>query len=67
MQLTATELAELLGTDYLTANTLAKFMVSRGAAKEVEKRKSGSGKGKPSTVYELPESFTVEIRRKAVA
>lgn len=58
---TATELAAKLGVEYATAAALLKLMVAQGAAKEVEKRKTATGKGKPSTVYSVPESFTINF------
>lgn len=66
-KVTAIQLAERLGVDYVVASSLLKLMVSRGAAKEVGKIKTSlTGKGKPSTVYEIPSEFTLSLSAPAV-
>jgi len=61
-RVTAIQLAQRLGVDYVVAASLLKLMVSKGVAKEVGKVKTSlSGKGKPSTVYEIPGEFTLSL------
>ncbi len=61
-KVTAIQLAERLGVDYVVASSLLKLMVSRGEAKEVGKIKTSlTGKGKPSTVYEIPGEFKLSL------
>lgn len=63
MRVTVSSLATQLGVDYGVANSLLKYMQLKGVAKEVDKVKT-SGKGKPSTVYEIPETFTIDLSAK---
>lgn len=66
MKVTATELAEKMGVEYAVAANFLKLLVAQNVAKEVEKRRTASGKGKPSTVYELPsDSVTVTLGKVA--
>lgn len=68
MKTTIIELAKLLGDlDYVDARGFVKVMEKAGYAREVEKQKSASGKGKPTTVYEIDQKIfnmiTVEKRQ----
>jgi hypothetical protein len=66
-RVTAIQLAQRLGVDYVVAASLLKLMVSKGEAKEVGKVKTSlSGKGKPSTVYEIPGEFKLTLSAPAV-
>lgn len=66
-KVTAIQLAERLGVDYVVASSLLKLMVSRGVAREVGKIKTSlTGKGKPSTVYEIPGEFTLSLSSPVV-
>lgn len=65
IRVTAKELAEKMDVDYVTASSLIKLMLSRGAAKEVDTVKSASGKGKPSRVYEIPAEYTIDLNPSA--
>ena len=52
---TVKELAESLNENYLTVSSIIKFLVKIGAVKEVGKEvRAEKTKGKPSTVYEVP-------------
>jgi hypothetical protein len=58
MKTTINELAKLLGDlDYVDARGFVKVMEKAGYAREVEKQKSASGKGKPTTVYEIDQKI----------
>lgn len=63
MQVTVKQLAARLNVEYPTAAALIKLMIAKGVAKEVGKQASVSttGKGKPSTIYEVPQEFTVSL------
>lgn len=62
MQVTANQLAKQLGVEYVVAASLLKLVVSTGQGKEVGKVKTSlSGKGKPSTVYEIPDTLTISL------
>ena len=63
MQVTVNDLAKRLGVDYPVASALLKLMVNEGAASEVGKRPNSTGKGKPSTIFEIPESFTIDFKK----
>lgn len=58
---TVNEIADRLGVEYITASALVKLLVAQGAAKEVDKRSSSNGRGKPSTVYELESKITLDF------
>lgn len=67
MEVTAGELADRLGVEYATATAVIKLMVMTKQAKELGKRPSRTGKGKPSTVYELQtEVFSLNLNEKIV-
>jgi len=55
------DLQQRLGVDYVTASSLVKLMVSQGQGKEAGKRATATGKGKPSTIYELSEKFELSL------
>ncbi len=61
LKTTVKELAEKLGVEYPTAAAIIKLMMKQGVCKEVEKRASETGKGKPSSVYEVPAEFTIKL------
>jgi len=61
-KVTVNQLAAQLGVEYVVAASLLKLLVSQGAATEAGKIKTSlSGKGKPSTVYEIPDTFTLNL------
>lgn len=64
MKLTAKELSDRLGVDYVVVSSVLRFLVQKGYAAEVGSQKSPSGKGKPSIVYEVPESVTLNLGEK---
>ena len=53
--LTVKQLAELIGEDYIVATAFMKVLVKVGAAKEVGKQ--SSGRGKPSSIFEVQNEF----------
>ena len=61
MKCSVKELAAQLKVDYAVAQGVIKFLESQGQATVVEKRKSASGKGKPSNIYEIPETVTIQF------
>lgn len=66
MQVTANQLAKQMGVEYVVAASLLKLAVSTGQGKEVGKVKTSlTGKGKPSTVYEIPETLTISLKASA--
>lgn len=60
-KMTVKQLAEAIGVEYLMASSLVKLMVSKGVAKAVDKLPSEKGKGKPSVIYEIPDSFEISL------
>lgn len=66
-KVTAIQLAQRLGVDYVVAASLLKLLVSKGLAREAGKIKTSlTGKGKPSTLYEIPGKFTLSLNPPAV-
>jgi len=62
MQVTAKQLAAKLSLDYVAAASLLKLSVATGQGREHSKIKTSlSGKGKPSTVYEVNEILTFSL------
>jgi predicted ArsR family transcriptional regulator len=53
MYVSADELSKLLDTDKLTAHHLLKLCTSKGMASLVDKKKLKSGKGRPTSIYNL--------------
>jgi predicted ArsR family transcriptional regulator len=61
MKVTAKEVADHLGIDYVVASGLMTALVDKGIAKHVENRKHPSGKGKPTRVFEVGQTVTLEL------
>lgn len=59
MRVTIKEFAAKIGVDYAVASSLLRFMVQKGQATVVEK--ISAGKGKPTSVYEVPNKMEVEF------
>ena len=57
MRVTVKELAEMTGVDGVTVNSFLRFMELKGVAKIVDHRKSSAGRGRSSSVYEIPEKI----------
>ena len=53
MKTTIKEFAEAQGVDVILAGGFLRFLEAKGMTKIVEQRKSESGRGKPSGVYEV--------------
>jgi hypothetical protein len=68
MKVTANQLAKQLGVDYVVAASLLKLAVATGQGKEDGKVKTSlTGKGKPSTVYEVNDTLTISLTASAPA
>jgi len=67
MKITAREVAEHLGVDYVVASGLMTALVEKGIAKHVENRKHATGKGKPTRVFEVSQNITLELFAAAPA
>ena len=61
IQMTVMDLCKKTGMEYATAMGLVKVMLLLGIASVEGKRKTLTGKGKPSIIYEFPTEFTVNI------
>ena len=59
--LTTKQLASKLGIEYVVASNMVKFLSGRGIITQVDKVKPPSGKGKPSIVWAVPETFEVNL------
>lgn len=59
--LTITEFSKLVGIDYGVGSALIKFLVIKGLAKEVGKIKSETGKGKPSSQFEISNHISLDL------
>lgn len=61
MKITAREVAEHLGVDYVVASGLMTALVEKGLAKHTENRKHPSGKGKPTRIFEVERVVNLEL------
>lgn len=64
-QMTVNDLCKKTGIEYATAMGLVKVMLVLGIANVHSKRKTLTGKGKPSIVYEIPDEFTINLNSLA--
>lgn len=58
---TTQEIAVVLGVDYIVATGLIRYLRQKGIAKEVGTRPT-KGKGKPSTIFSVPATVTLEFK-----
>ncbi len=65
MLLTTSEFAVAHGVDYAVAAGTLKFLVAKGIVTENGSRPSATGKGKPSTLYSVPDKFELELKKAA--
>ena len=61
MKITARDVAEHLGCDYVVASGLLTVLVDKGIIKHAENRKHSSGKGKPTRVFEVERIIQIEL------
>ena len=61
VRLTAKEAAERLGVSYVIAAGIMTHLEDMGKAKVVEKKFHASGKGKPTRVYEVEDSVSLDF------
>jgi predicted ArsR family transcriptional regulator len=66
-RLNTKEIADRLGVSYVVAAGLVKHLVAAGKATLVEKVKADSGLGKPTRVYEITDSASLDFSCKTVA
>jgi len=52
--MTVKQLSKELGCEYLEASSLIKLLVNQGVVKEVGKLPATGGRGKPSSIFEIP-------------
>lgn len=65
-KLNCKQVAERLGTSYVVAAGLVKYLVGAGKAVLVEKVAHESGKGKPVRFYEIAEDVSLDLSVKDV-
>lgn len=61
MKVTAKEVAAHLDMDYTVVSGLLNALCKKGVVKHVEDRKSASGRGKPTKVFEVDQKITLEL------
>jgi hypothetical protein len=62
LKLTVAEFREINGLkSQVEANSVMNFLKAKGLAVVVGKRKTASGKGKPSTIFEIPQDVTLSL------
>lgn len=58
---TITEFAEMTKVEYQDAAGMYRFLREIGVAKDVGKRKTATGRGKPSTIFTCPLKFEIVL------
>ena len=67
MKTTAKQLASNLGVAYPVANSLIKLLQVKGVASEVDKvSSSDGGRGRKTSVYQLPDAVTFDFSGDSV-
>lgn len=66
-RLNTKDVADRLGVSYVVAAGLVKHLVTAGKATLAEKVKAESGLGKPTRVYEISDSVSLDFTAKTVA
>lgn len=66
-RLNTKEVADRLGVSYVVAAGLVKHLVSAGKATLADKVKAESGLGKPTRIYEISDSVSLDFTAKAAA
>lgn len=66
-RLNTKEVADRLGVSYVVAAGLVKHLVSAGKATLADKVKAESGLGKPTRIYEISDSVSLDFTAKATA
>lgn len=61
MEITSAEFGVKVGVDKLTAAGLMKGLVAMKLVTKVGTRPAAGGKGKPSTVFEVPSEVVVKV------
>ncbi len=64
-QVTVTQLATELGVDYPTANAIIKLVKAEKIGSKPAA--NAKGKGKPSTLYQIPDSYTLNLGKPAAS
>lgn len=62
MILTTNEFAALHEVDYAVAAGTLKFLLAKGIVTEAGSRPNPTGKGKPSALFNVPETATVTLK-----
>lgn len=47
--------------DYIQASNFLKFLFQKGVVREVRRDRPKSGKGRPTIVYEVPETINLKL------
>ena len=61
MQTTTNKFAEKHGVDYAVAAGAIKFLIAKGVAKQTGTEPNPAGRGKGSSVFEIPETVTISL------
>jgi len=64
MVMTITEFATAQGVDYAIAAGTIKFLTAKGLVKEAGSRSIEGKKGKPSALFDIPDTVTLELVKK---
>lgn len=67
MVLTVNEFANRIGVEYVIASSVLKYLVITGDVQTVGSRKTATGKGKPSILYEVPDTVSLNLVSKVMA
>ena len=62
---TTQEFADLIQTEYLTASGLIRYLLEKNLIQKTGTRPAKTGKGKPSSIFTIPESIHLEFKKAA--
>lgn len=65
MKVSAKEFSEKFSVNYAIANSVLKFFVQIGVAKESESRTTATGKGRKTKVYDVQDNISFDLIEKS--
>ena len=60
-EVTTAQFAEMTGVEYASAQGMLKYLCEKGLAKKIGSVPAKGGKGKPSTLYSVPQRVELEF------
>lgn len=61
MQVTTKQFARMHDVDYIQASNFIKFLHLKGVVKEVRRDRPKGGRGRPTIVYDVPDTINLKL------